>query len=83
MKIKTKLKFVEGDFDTEDGELVCVQSSKYSEVKLCFRANMNITFATIQLQSTDLLIDAQEVFEDACKLGDEIVRRWNESPTKK
>lgn len=83
MKIKTKIKFVEGDFDTEIGKLVCVQKRKYGSVNICLGANMNIPVAEIKLYSSNLAIDADAVFEDACKLGDEIVRRWNESPTKK
>lgn len=82
MKIKSKFRFVEGDFDTKSGEIVCVKKHKYSSVDLCFKANMNIPFASIQLHSSDTLMDAQEVYEGACTLGDEIVRRWNESQIK-
>lgn len=84
MDINTKIKYVEGSFDTETGKIVCVQKKKYGSVQLCFTThNMHVPFAEIKLHSEDLAIDADAVFEDACKLGDEIVRRWNESPIKK
>lgn len=83
MKIKTKLPFVEGEFDTQLGEVICVQSHKYSSVDLCFKSNMHIPFASIKLHSSDTLVNSQEVYEDACKLGEEIARRWNESQIKK
>ncbi len=83
MKIKTKIRFVEGDFDTKNGELVCVKSNKYSSVELCFKTDsLHVPFAKIKLHSRDTAVDADAVFEDAGKLGDEIVRRWNESKTK-
>lgn len=84
MEIKPKMRYVEGNFNTETGEMVCVQKRKYGLVELCFRTeNMHVPFATIKLHSEDLAIDADAVFDDACKLGDEIVRRWNESLIKK
>lgn len=77
MKIKQKFEFVEGDFDTEKGELICVRNDKYCEVKLCFKEKMFIPFATIKLHSKDLYIDAKEVLDDAYNLGMEICKRWN------
>jgi len=77
MRIGHKFECVEGEFDTDEDSLVCVPDRKYTEVHLCFKCNMNIPFAQIRLHSRDLYIDAKEVFEDACKLGEEIVRRWN------
>jgi len=76
-KIKQKFDFVDGEFDTDEGELSCVSTEKYMSVYLCFKHNMNITFAQIKLHSSDRYIDAKEVFEDATILGKEICRRWN------
>lgn len=78
MEIKQKFNFVEGNFDTIQGELVCVMKEKYTEVTLCFKENMYIPFAKIKLYSKDLYVDAKEVMDDAYKLGNEICRRWNE-----
>ena len=82
MKIKQKFKFVEGDFDTDNGKLVCVRQYKYAQVTLCFKENMYIPFAKIKLHSNDLHIDAKEVIDDAHNLGIEICRRWNDFNTK-
>ena len=80
MKIGQRFKYVGGNFETDDGKLVCVHSTKHQEVDLCIRGNMNIPFAAIKLFSSNLLVDAKAVFDDACALGDEIVRRWNRGP---
>ena len=80
MEIKHKFNHVQGNFETETGKIVCVPKHKYSDVSLCFKANMNIAFANIVLHSNDLAIEAQEVFEDATNLGNEIEKRWNEYP---
>lgn len=72
MEINHKFEFVDGAFDTEKGELICIQKWKYNEVKLCFKAGMNIPFATIKLHSRD-------AFGDAVKMGEEIVNRWNDA----
>lgn len=78
MKIKqTKFEFVDGDFDTDIGELLCVAKRKYAEVHLCLCGRRNIPFARIKLHSSNLLSDAMETFDDAKALGDEICRRWN------
>lgn len=83
MQISSKFEFISGEFDTEKGKLVCVKSDKYKSVELCFRASMNIPFAEIKLYSGEKFIDAKQIYQDACHLGDEIVRRWNECETKK
>lgn len=75
-----KIDCVTGAFDTDTGKLVCVQSAKYSEVELCFAESMNIPFAKIKLHDRDRYVDAQAVFKDAVRLGEEIERRWNEFP---
>lgn len=77
MKINQKIDFVEGAFDTETGELICVEKHKYGEVTLCFKENMNIPFARIKLHSKNSLGAAKAVMEDAYQLGEEICRRWN------
>jgi hypothetical protein len=82
MEIGHRFTHVEGNFETKTGELICVSSKKYEEVRLCFKENMNISFARIKLYSSDLHRDEQVVFEDAVKLGEEICRRWNECETK-
>ena len=83
MEIKNKFEFVEGNFDTEKGELICVGSQKYGEVSLCFKSNMHIDFARIKLYSSRLATDADATFDDAYALGKEIARRWNECKDKK
>ena len=77
VKIKQKFDFVDGDFDTDIGELLCVAKQKYAEVHLCFRGQGNIPFARIELYSGDRYADARETFDDAAALGKEICRRWN------
>lgn len=74
---------VQGTFDTKSGKLVCVGNENYGEVLLCFKENMNIPFAQINLYSRDLAVDADAVFDDALKLGEEIARRWNECEEKR
>ncbi len=78
MKIKHLFEYVDGDFDTTGGELICVGNSKYGTVHLCFKEDSNITFAKIKLYSRDLAIDADAVYDDAVSLGNEIARRWNQ-----
>lgn len=87
MKIKQKFSYIDGSFDTKDTDMVCVKSHKYKEVELCVKSNKNkggnIPIAKIKLYSRDLYVDAKEVYEYACKLGEEIARRWNECNDKK
>jgi hypothetical protein len=77
MKISHKWEYVDGDFDTETGRLSCVGNEKYGSVALCFHESWHIGFAKIKLYSRDRAVDADAVFEDAMKLGEEIARRWN------
>jgi hypothetical protein len=83
MKIKTKIQFVSGAFDTKNGNLICIPYQKYGTVQICFKSNMNVPFAEIKLFTRDLAIDADAVFRDASKLGEEICRRWNECKDKR
>jgi hypothetical protein len=75
-----------GVFETKTGNLVCVPNKKYGSVDLCFsgcsRTSFNVPFARIKLHSRDRAVDADVVFDDARKLGEEMARRWNESTDK-
>lgn len=77
MDINVKFDFVKGAFDTDIGKLICVKKPDYGRVSLCFKESMNIAFSDIKLHSSDLLVDAQEVMNDAYSLGNEISKRWN------
>ena len=85
MKIKQKFECIDGYFDTDEGELLCIRDRRYGLVELCFKAperddgfmGMHIPFAQIKLYSGNRLVDAKEVFDDAVALGEEICRRWN------
>lgn len=79
MEINHKIKFADGPFETETGEIICVANYWLVTVNLCFKANKVIPFAEIKLHSEDLLADAKATFEDASKLGEEIAHRWNVS----
>jgi len=90
MKIEQNWDFVEGSFDTETTDMVCLSKHKYNEVKLCIRQSDNtnnqgalLPIATIKLYSQDTNTSAAKVFEDAEKLGYEIARRWNNCGDKK
>lgn len=78
MKISHRFECVDGDFDTDTGKLSCVGNRKYGTVHLCFDEGWSITFAQIKLHSRDRAVDADAVFDDALRLGNEIARRWNE-----
>ncbi len=80
MEIGVKMDGVTGNFDTSTGTLTCVHYQKYDDVILCFKEKANIPFAQIKLFDSGLLKDAKSTYEDACKLGDEIARRWNSNP---
>lgn len=86
MIITPKFDFVEGSFDTQRVEMLCVPSDKHGRVELCIKEpgnNWNFPIAKIQLHSKDLYVDFKATFEDAKKLGEEIARRWNESLDKR
>jgi hypothetical protein len=82
-EIKHLFEFVDGNFETETGELICVGNKKYGSVTLCFKGPMHISFANIKLHSNPLLREADAVFDDAITLGNEIARRWNSAEVKK
>ena len=84
MIITPKLDYVEGNFDTENAEMVCGSKWKYREVALCIKAgNWNVPMAEIKLYDSDRFKEADETFEDAKAFGEEIARRWNECNSKK
>jgi len=77
--IHFKMTGVSGDLPLSEAKMHCIKSQKYTQVKLGFSRNgktMIIPFAQIKLHDADLYIDAKEVFEDACMLGDAIVEAW-------
>ena len=76
-KIGMKFSFIEGVFDMNTNELICVSKDKYKDVHLCFKGNINVTFAEIKLSDTDKFVDKSATFEDTTKLGEEICRRFN------
>lgn len=85
MEITPKMDFVEGSFNTENCEMVCVPRYKYASVELGIRADNGTTIvpvAEIKLYGSELYVDAMATFEDAKKFGEEIVRRWNECGNK-
>jgi hypothetical protein len=75
MTIQHKIEFVDGDFDTLTGELVCVKSPKYSTVELCFKSDMYIPFTRIVLHTENTAKEADSFMEHAYNLGKEITRR--------
>lgn len=77
MKIEHKFEFVEGSFEMTTGKIISVSNKKYGIVDLCFKESVNIPFARIKLHSKNLTVDADAVFDNAVRLGAEIVRRWN------
>ena len=83
MIITPKMDFVDGSFNTEDTEMVCVSKWKYRTVELCIKAgSWNIPMAEIKLYDSDLFKDADITFDDAKKFGEEIARRWNKCNNK-
>ena len=82
MKIKIAMDCVSGSFDTDTDHLVCVGKRKYGEVLLCLKGDMNIPIALIKLHDSATFVDTLYVYDDAVRLGKEIVRRWNISSSK-
>lgn len=83
MEITPKLKFVSGSFDTKEVQLVLVPSDNHGEISLCVKEPgcvWNIPIGEIKLYNSNLYVDFKETYEDACKFGEEICRRFNEFP---
>lgn len=86
MKITPKIRFVSGSFDTKECSLVLVPSDNHGEISLCVKesgCSWNIPIGEIKLYSSELYVDFKETYEDACKFGEEICRRFNEFPQDK
>ncbi len=84
MEITPKFNFVEGSFNTEDIEMLCIADENHGTVELCVcDGGWNIPIAKIKLHSKDLYVDFKATLGDAKRLGDEIARRWNECQNKK
>lgn len=86
MIITPKFDCVDGNFNTQKVEMICVPHDKHGRVDLCIKEpgeHWNFPIAKIQLHSKDLYVDFKATFEDAVKLGEEIARRWNESQEKR
>lgn len=84
MKITPKIKFVSGSFDTTNVDLVLVPSDNHGLVEICIRepgCSWNIPVGEIKIYSSDKYVDFKETYEDACKFGEEICRRFNEFPS--
>ena len=77
MEINQRWAYVDGTFDTETAELICIPSHKYRSVDICIKGPMHIGFAQIKLYSGNKFVDADAVYNDAVALGEEIARRWN------
>lgn len=79
MIINQKFDSVDGTFDTDTCEMVSVPHFKYREVELCIKTanGWNVPIGEIKLYDSDKWVDAEATFEDAKKLGEEIVKRWN------
>ncbi|MEG2120453.1 MAG: hypothetical protein RRZ64_00165 [Rikenellaceae bacterium] len=86
MIITPNFQFVSGGFDTKTTEIVCVVSRKYLSVELCVKSDndkgWNIPIAELKLASGGTVGEIEPVYDDMCKLGEEIARRWNECNTK-
>lgn len=83
MEITPKIKYVSGSFDTKEVKLVLVPSDKHGEISLCVKesdSGWNIPIGEIKLYSSELYKDFKETYDDACKFGNEICRRFNEFP---
>lgn len=86
MEKKPKIQFVSGSFDTKECSLVLVPSDNHGEISLCVTepgCGWNIPIGEIKLYSSELYVDFKETYEDACKFGKEICRRFNEFPQDK
>ena len=85
MLIASKFHYFSGSFDTKTTEMVCVVKRKYLTVYLCMKSDngWNLPIAHLQLSSSDSCKVIEPLFEDMCKLGEEIARRWNECNEKR
>lgn len=79
MNIEHKFRDVDGVFNTDTCEMVCVPHWKYREVELCIKTDngWNVPVAQIKLYDTDKWVDAEDTYDNARNLGEEIAKRWN------
>ncbi len=83
MKITPKIRFVSGDFDTKEVSLVLIPSDNHGVIELAVKepgCGWNIPIGEIRIYSSERYVDFKATYEDACKLGEEICRRYNEFP---
>jgi hypothetical protein len=86
MEITPKFEYVDGSFNTEEVELVCVPSDHQGHVRLCIKepgSSWNIPIGEILLYDSERYVDFKATLADATNLGKEIARRWNECNDKK
>lgn len=87
MIITPNFQFVSGGFDTTSTKMECVVNIKYFSVELCVKSDndtgWNIPIAKLKLASGNTVGDTEPIYDDMCKFGYEIARRWNECETKK
>ena len=86
MEITPKFEYIDGSFNTEEVELVCVPSDHRGHVSLCIKepnSSWNIPIGEILLYDSDRYVDFKATLKDATNLGKEIARRWNECSNKK
>lgn len=82
MNITPRVGFEVSAINTEDVTLICLPNHKTRDVKLAFDINgQYYLFAQVVLHDGSYN-HADAAFNDATKLGDEIVRRWNECQVK-
>jgi len=78
VQIPHRFSVLEGEINLDKLKILCLHYKKYAEALLCFEVgNANISFAKIKLFDSDRWVDAEGTYEGACRLGDEIVKRWN------
>lgn len=85
MEITPRFNFVEGGFNTEEVEMVCVANDHQGTVKLCVRepdSSWNVPIGEIVLYDSERYVDFKATLEDARNLGNEIARRWNKCDDK-
>ena len=82
MKFDINLNWMNRPFDFEKDKLVCIGDRNHFVVQICAKRTKqydpDIAVARIKLHDRENPVDAQIVFEDALKFGNEICKRWNE-----
>ena len=60
-----------------EGKITCKGNEALDTVSLCLHDDEGIKFSTIRLYTGGRFADAFDSYNDALKVGDEIVRRWD------